>query len=137
MINSIIMKSRPRRTGKTEELKLLILEENYKYDKVVYIHTSAGCDRLYRYFSDLYQHDTITDSFFDKLCISNLSNFSIIFRGVSNKKILLVIDEPYLFPENKQIELLNEIESSRITFDIIGIGTLPDQRLFRDFIKGD
>lgn len=117
------MIEQPRATGKTQKLKLKFHEERMNYDMVIVMgHSNSSTMMLYRYCLEHcgYAEDRIP-------------------RGISNKKILVLIDEPFIMDKHKQSDMFYQmriLEGHGNTFDVWGIGTKQQisSPLFEDYI---
>jgi hypothetical protein len=112
--------NRPRGVGKTQQLKLFFHENKHKYDTIYVIgQNESSTAQLYNYFKD-YHSDVVT-------CV----------RGVIRlKKILVLLDEPYLLSIEKQMAIEEELNASDCCdYDMYGIGTVPGANGFARFVK--
>ena len=132
----ITMRQRPRRTGKTTELKLKILEEYHRKE----------FDNIFI----LTPFTVIRDEYARWLRNLRLANVYYIFQGMYSfeyitknwdiEKILVIIDEPYIMDKGKQADIIRYLEelSCRMEVYVYGLGTKVEEKKsieFRDFLE--
>ena len=124
---------KPRRSGKTTQIKLSVLEElcNSKCypRKIVYISLNEQSEKQFMKW--------IREIFFNtENIVIGLENLRNSLRCTSNQDYMIYIDEPFLIDERKQMEILDLIEqiSKRNTVEVFATGTIEVKRLFKDYL---
>lgn len=126
------IKTQPRCSGKSSSLKLKALEEMHQdnYELICIIGHNKHVDEMnLRWLMSIgCQFDNIIIGF--KLLIDRL-------KYCNFKKILILIDEPFLIEESAQKDILNFIskQADEIKIDVFGRGTIEQELiLFKDYI---
>lgn len=118
----------PRRTGKTTRLRLYAHENVTSYDAICVLgHSDNSTRESLRYMENNLQISK------EQRIYGSVDSL----RGSINRKILILIDEPFLMDFDKQATILNmlDILKLRNEIEVYGIGTRARVLPFDKFVN--
>lgn len=122
----ITMINRPRCTGKTSQLKLMLHEHANTDCLISLLSYDLRSTEELRYYARQFNYRNARYDIYK-------------LRGIKDKDILILIDEPFIIPKATQAEILNFLNhlAERNNVTVFGIGTLADSTLlsFEQYIQ--
>lgn len=135
MLNVTMVES-PRNSGKTTRIKLKISEFALVHDKpFMVILISINVHGFSEYSTWLHKHN-IKDHV-NLVVVKDTEALANALRGVKNKQIEILIDEPYNISEVTQAKIISILNCEEVNnINVYGEGSIIKTKTFSDYIKG-